>query len=180
MRWSLVVAACLLLAGCAEPGAGDEGTDSGDGGGAGGGLAPQHHHAEAAEAGLRAEGDLSPCDGGFCIDARAWNDVGETFHVSSQCVPPWSERMARDGGTVQHREPMAYCAMFATEPFPPGASQAINASWDGRVWDDGAQRTEPAPQGAYVWSLTFRAYRDADGGGPVDLVLEFPVVVGAT
>lgn len=173
--WSLAVAACLLLAGCAEPDAGDEGPDDGAGG-----FAPQHHHAEAARAGLRAEGDLVPCDGGFCVDARAWNDGETTYHVSSVCVPPWTERMTRDGETVQHREPMAYCAAFGTQPFPPGDEDVVNVTWDGRVWDDGDQRMEPAPPGAYVWSLTFRAYEGPDGGGPVDLVLEFPVVVGQT
>lgn len=174
----------LALAGCAAPDRGPEepdgGADAPGGNGGGNGLAPQHHHAEDAEAGLRAEGDLYPCDGGFCVDARAWNDGGETFHVSDVCVPPWSERMARDDEPVQHREPVFHCQAFGTRPFPPGDDSVLNTTWDGRVWNDEEGHMVPAPPGAYVWSLTFSAHGRSDGGGRVDLVLEFPVVVGQT
>lgn len=179
---SVVLPLLLLLAGCAEPGGEDpDGGPGPDGPGPGTpGFAPQRHHAEDARDGLRAEGDLYECGGGFCVDARAANEGDRTYHVSSICVPPWSDAMARDGAAVQHREPMAHCAAFGTEPMAPGDDREVNVTWDGRLWDDAEGRLEPAPQGAYVWSLTFHAYGEADGGGPVSLVLEFPVVVGPT
>lgn len=166
MRASLVVGVLLafLMAGCT------------DGVADGAGWIPlQEHHESRRAMDLHGEGDLSSCDAGVCLDVRVQNVGTKTLHISNICVSPWVESMTRGGVAVQHREPMATCAGFGTEPFGPGAYRDLNVSWDGRLWNDEAGRLEGAPAGAYHWTLTFRAYGGSGGQDPRELDLEFPV-----
>lgn len=182
-----LVALALLLAGCAEtdPADGDQLPDGtgGDNDAVDPGFAPQEEHDEATDPGapgLVLEGDMFPCDEGFCIDAEARNEGDEAYHVSSICVSPWSERMERDGQAVAHRQPMAHCLAFGTAPFEPLDTLRTDFSWSATVWDAEEERFQPAPGGAYQWIVTFRAYDEDDGAGAHDLETTFTVVVGET
>lgn len=146
-------------------------------------FAPQEDHDEAQDddaRGLWLSADLVTCQEGYCINATAGNAGPATYHVSSICVTPWSERMEKEGDAVQHREPIFHCLAFGTEPFIPGEERAYKSTWDGRLWDEAAEAYVPAPEGAYQWMVAFRAYEDADGGSPHDLEISFTVVIGAT
>lgn len=171
----LLLVAAFLLAGCA-------GTPD-DAGGGGSGFAPQSGHDEdtdPAAPGLVLEGDLRECEAGVCVDAEARNEGEATYHISDFCVPPWSESMQRDGEGVQHREPMAHCLGFGTEPFGPGDVITHNTSWDGTLWDADSESYHDAPQGAYQWTINFRAWEDGQGGDAHDLAITFTVIVGET
>jgi hypothetical protein len=110
------------------------------------------------------------------VRAVASNEGPQTYRVSSVCVPPWMESMAKDGAAVQKDEPMAHCAAFGTAPFAPGERLEANFTWDQNLWGSGV--SEQAPQGGYDWTITFTAYTDEDGGGAVRLDLTFHVLVG--
>jgi hypothetical protein len=128
--------------------------------------------------GLKVTADLHVCEAGLCIDAVATNGGPRTYHVSSICVPPWSDSMRSDGRAVQPHPSRASCLAFGTKPFGPGASNATTFSWDQRLWDSG--HAEPAPQGGYDWAIHFLAYDDAGGGGRHDLNATLHLIVGET
>lgn len=180
-----LVAVLLLLAGCAEPGAAPDDAAGGDqapDGTAGDAppFAPQQGHDRATHDDVVVEGDMATCEAGFCIDAEARNEGDRTYHVSSICVSPWSDRMERDGQRVQHVEPMAHCLAWGTSPFAPGDSLEVALAWNATLWNETRQQAEPAPPGAYEWIVSFRFYGGADGEGTHALDLSFTVVVGQT
>lgn len=190
MRLLWLIALAALVAGCteasipndadpADPLESDQLPDgSGDTSQPAQGFAPQEGRYEAHGRNVSLVVSLMPCEAGHCITAVATNEGSGPLHVSSICVEPFSDAMARDGAAVQHREAAFHCEAFGTETFASQAMLTWSASWDEQVWSDDGP--EPAPQGAYDWTVSFRAYEDADGGAPIDVEVKFPVVVGAT
>lgn len=167
--WCLLVAA--LVAGCASL---DDTT---------GGLMPQSHEDKTAhpkDPAMTLAGNMTTCPDGVCVRAIATNSGSKTYHASSVCVTPWTEEMQRAGSAVQHREPMAYCAAFGLSPFPPGATQTYEASWNMTLWRDSTSSYAPAPAGTYSWRIGFTLYASSGGEGSQTLWLEFPVIVGST
>lgn len=175
-----LLATAFLIAGCttAPPSDGlpPEDTRPADGEG----FAPQSHFDEDVHDGLHLSGTLSDCDIGFCLDVLAENEGTTTYHVSDICVTPWSDAMKQRDHAVQHREPTAHCLAFGTAPFEGGDSMTTTFVWNKTLWDDDQQKYMDAPEDAYTWSVTFQAYEEADGAGPIDLTVEFPVIIGAT
>lgn len=190
MRLMWLIAAAALLAGCtqaddpaqaldpADPRSDQLPDGSGDTSEPANGFAPQEGRYEEHAGDLSIVVVLEPCEAGHCITAVATNEGVSDLHVSDICVGPFSDAMAQADVLVQHREAAFHCEAFGTEVFPPGAQLSWSATWDEQVWSDDGPG--PAPQGSYDWTVSFRAYAEAEGGEPLDVEATFPVVVGAT
>lgn len=175
MRIMMATILALALAGCMDPEAIDD---------AGSqpvpGIAPQEGHAEDTQGDLHLSAVLSTCDAGFCINATASNEGSDPAYVSNICQPPHHDSMARDGESVQPREPRYYCQAFGLGAWEPNEQIEFGYEWDGRLWDDDQGKMVEAPQGAYQWSIHFRAYDSESGGDHTDLSVTFTVVIGPT
>ncbi len=172
MRHSILLCiAGLLLAGCIE-------SQPMDGSEPAPGTSPDPDLVEDVEGPIGLVGSIRECDAGWCFNATATNEGSTAVHVSSICVPPFSESMTRDGEAIAHKEPMFYCAAFGTEPMAPGESRSVEFTWDQTVWDDEAGQTKPAPEGNYAWSVHFEAYEQSDGGGRHKATITDTITVG--
>ncbi|HJQ92839.1 MAG TPA: hypothetical protein VJ874_00980 [Candidatus Thermoplasmatota archaeon] len=98
-----------------------------------------------------------------------------------QCdLHPWSDRMAGPDGPVQPREPGAHCLPCGRDVLSPGESMSRSFGWDERVWDMDQERMRDAPDGRYVWTVSFRAEPDEDDvcGGDRAVSVDVEVEVG--
>ena len=112
--------------------------------------------------GMLLEATLREGDAGFVLDATARNEGPNTYRVSNICVEPWDETLENDGGDLVYRsEPLAHCEAFGMGPFPPGAEESIQLTWDGDLWDEGHR--EPAPAGTYTWTILFEVFDEGEG-----------------
>lgn len=187
MRWIALLLALTALAGCTAP---DDGTlpegslptdPNADTSEPANGFAPQTGQGEDVDGDLALVATLRQCDAGFCIDAVATNEGSEPAYVSNICVTPHGERLEENGDVVQHREPYAVCQAWGVREWAANEQIPFELEWDGTLWNDEAQKYEPAPDGtAYEWFATFTAYRDQDGGAPVQLEVGIPVIIGET
>jgi hypothetical protein len=111
------------------------------------------------------------------IEATARNHGPRTYHVSSICAPVWTDVVRTDAGERVWPPPQVVCLAFGTKPFPPHEHLSTSVTWEERAWDAQTEREGSAPKGAYEWTLTFHASKDAEGGlGPAATVT-FPVHV---
>ncbi|HUR25831.1 MAG TPA: hypothetical protein VM327_07455 [Candidatus Thermoplasmatota archaeon] len=81
-----------------------------------------------------------------------------------QCgLEPWHDGMVGPGGkAVQPREPEAHCLPCGWDALSPGESLSKSFEWDERLWDFDEERPYAAPDGRYVWTVTFQAEPDED------------------
>jgi hypothetical protein len=176
MKGLLAIALAVLLSGClVEEDPQDD--DAGDTGGPGPDFAPQQGTAHGSNAGIDVDVVWRACDAGFCANATATNQGTRTVKVSNICVPPWTERMTKDGEEVQHQEGRAYCAAYGVRDFAPGDVAFANFTWDQRVWDDEA--ASDAPEGSYTWAIAFW-WEDPQSGTRPEAVASIQLVVGET
>lgn len=163
MRWVPLLGLAVLLAACVEPeGPEGDGTPSASSSASSAppishgnppGFAVQQGHAHGSNHSIDMDVSWRACEAGFCANATARNNGTQAVQVSAICVPPWQERMARDGQPVQHQEPRAYCAAYGVKDFAPGEQAQADLTWDQRLWDDG--QASPAPEGSYTWTIVF-------------------------
>ena len=187
----LLLAAMLLtaaLAGCVveeDPGGdgpaptgGSTSTPTTSPPGGGQGFAPQQGTAHGEHAGIEVHVRWEACEAGFCANATATNNGTATVQVSSICQSPWTDRMARDGQPVRHREDQAMCLAYGRAPFAPGDTRHADLSWDATVHPDGDAKGEPAPEGAYTWSIVFW-WEDA-AGTRSEAAADIHLIIGET
>lgn len=186
MRALLAIALAVLLSGCvlveeddgAGGDAGDQPRPTASGGpGPGPGFAAQQGSANGSRDGIHLDVHWRACEAGFCGNATVTNRGAEPVSISSICVPPWEERMMRDGKPVQHQEGRAYCAAYGVRDFAPGEALHANFTWDRRLWTDGTPR--PATEGAYTWSIVFW-WQPQEGQPRREAKADIPLVVGET
>lgn len=145
------------------------------------GFAPQEGVSSNTTHGVRLDATWETCDDGFCANVTARNVGSKTYQVSSICESPWFDRMARDGEPVHHRPMQAICLAYGRAPFEPGDEATTQFTWDGQVWQEGGsqERAEPAPQGAYQWTLGFW-FEEQEGGPRMESKVTLDLVVGPT
>ncbi len=159
---ALAAVAAILVAGCAMP---KDGTSSSPPTSSpGNGFAPQQGTAHGSTEGVDLDVTWRACEDGFCAHATATNRGASAVQISSICESPWSERMTRDGETVNPHQSMAMCLAYGRRAFAPGESLQTNFTWDGKLWSGSPEKASPAPDGSYTWTLAF--WFEASEGGP--------------
>lgn len=185
MRALAAIALAVLLSGCVlvKEDTGDEGDQAGDpmptggNGGPGQGFAPQQGTAHGSNHGIELDVAWRACEAGFCANATATNRGDVPVSISNICVPPWAERMRKDGQEVQHQEGRAYCAAYGVRDFEPGEKAYADFTWDQRIWD--GVESQPAPQGAYRWTIAFW-WQDQATQERREVTADIDLVVGET
>lgn len=126
--------------------------------------------------GLSLRGTLQGEGEALRIVAVARNDGPNTYDVETGCTTPWTEVLFRGEEQLEHRRPVATCAMFGTQPFTPGMNLTYEIAWTGLLYDAEEEEFHPASAGNYTWSVRLTAYAQ-DTLAVRRLDLDFNVVV---
>lgn len=127
--------------------------------------------------GVVVRGFLGGTDRGLRVQAEARNDGNVTYKVETGCTTPWRDTLYFGNDTVPFRQPEPRCDAFALRSFAPGDDLDYDVEWDGRVWDQDANRMVKAQPGNYTWSVRFVAYQDGASTGAKRFDLDFEVTV---
>lgn len=88
------------------------------------------------------------------VNATVTNQGESAVYVDAICAGPFRvEVLDAAGDVVPHREPFGTCMAISLEPFGPGERRFLDATWDGRAYDDeGPTYVEP---GRYTFVVRF-------------------------
>lgn len=126
--------------------------------------------------GVVVDATLNSLNGRHQVAAVARNQGSATYHVSSICVPPWSDEVRDAQGTRVWPPSSVYCAAFGRSPFKPGDRLDYKAYWNETVYADG-EGTDRAPPGFYDWETVFGAARDSESGPEERVKVSFRIRV---
>jgi hypothetical protein len=183
----LLLAAGLLLAGCATPVSDQSASTTSSGQGiAVGEPAPGHggalirpSHAENTSAQIHLAGDESAsglvAGGEVTFKFNATNQ-GADATVRGSCESPWSFQLFDANGTEhQLQTASGTCSALSIDPFPARSSLEVNPTWDGTYAVGG--HMQKAPVGHYAFQAVFTARRDAQAVVSAVVSVSLPITI---